>query len=482
MESSAFLQLLPGPSVRRHVILVVALLVVYNSFSRNALVEVAGFSTTTVVVTTTATRACALSSSCKSRQKQQHQQGRQHNRIILFAEGGGPPQYQKQEGILQRSERVGKGSYLLHIDYTNTNNNDNDNEKKNDGYEYEPGHVLALEIQPPDADVDADVVDDTSTSTSTSSLTTTTTTTTTATMNEKTRKDLETNGGWLRGPYTVSRGYGSAYGVDGFQVLVKEVGYKSNVYATSKSGTPVRFGGKFKVPIVEGIRTAMKGNNVDEDNDNDNEIEDDNTTKRAVMISTGVGVGPCAGAIEELLSSSLSSDDDDDDIVAIDLIASFRTRDEIAMASDLDKLQEQSKSDKPDNKLKSNSSKFHWKPVITGEVGRLSANGPDVLREQYLQQNDTTTTTTTTPCCMIRNTHYHVIGNGQLVNEWTAGLKKAGVPSTRVTTEAYFNHAAKPDAAAIDTICEAVRYSYPIDEKKEEQQQQVDMTTAAASA
>jgi ferredoxin-NADP reductase len=334
----------------------------------------------------------------------------------LFAEGGAP-QYQKHEGILQQSECVGKGSYLLTIDYKN-------DEGGKGGDDYEPGHVLALEIQPPSGDesnLSAQEEDEESSSTMT-------------VMTEKTKKDLEKNDGWLRGPYTVSFGYGgvdddsnsNGKTNDGFKVLVKEVGYKSHVFATSKPGTPVLFGGKFKVPIAEGIVAAAGAVETDDENRG--------TTKRVVMISSGVGVGPCVGAVEELLQSP----SDEETIASIDLIASYRTREEISMDSALEKLQTDSAaSKKPD---------FRWKPVITSEGGRLSSNGPESLREDYLRSS----------VSAVMNTHYHIIGNGQLVNEWKEGLAKAGVPSARVTVEAYFNHSEKPDPSAIDAIYEAI--------------------------
>ena len=58
--------------------------------------------------------------------------------------------------------------------------------------------------------------------------------------------------------------------------------------------------------------------------------------------------------------------------------------------------------------------------------------------------------------CAVQNTHYHLIGNGQLVNEWKAGLEQAGVPSERVTVEAYFNHTEKPNDATVQNIANTV--------------------------
>lgn len=364
---------------------------------------------------------------------------------VLFAEGGAP-QYQKQRGVLQRSEAVGKGSYLLHIDYDKNYNNEEEENDFEDGY-YQPGHVLALEIQSPPATTD----DSLSSSTSFN-----------ATMNEKTKRDLDKNDGWLRGPYTVSRGYGSSDSNDdndnspGFQVLIREVGYKSNVLATSIPGTPVQFGGRFHVPIVEGIRMASQV-------DNEDDKENLDTTRRVVMISTGVGIGPCIGAIELLLSPSADDEDNNNDNdIAIDLIASFRTQDEIAMTDDLNRLQSDARS---------LGKQFNWKAVITEEVGRLSLNSPDVLRDRYLQRDDSDDDDDDN-LCMIRNTHYHIIGNGQLVNEWTKGLAKAGVAKKRVTTEAYFNHAAEPNDVAINNICDAILLGENDDDDEERKNKQ----------
>eukprot|EP00532_Pseudo-nitzschia_australis_P001927 CAMPEP_0168196550 /NCGR_PEP_ID=MMETSP0139_2-20121125/20579_1 /TAXON_ID=44445 /ORGANISM="Pseudo-nitzschia australis, Strain 10249 10 AB" /LENGTH=448 /DNA_ID=CAMNT_0008120739 /DNA_START=44 /DNA_END=1390 /DNA_ORIENTATION=- len=349
---------------------------------------------------------------------------------LLFAES---PQYQKQEGILSRSECVGKGSYMLYVDCVDGMSN---------ACDYEPGHVLALEIQPPadtnaNANADAVVPDEDKDAAEPGSLASRINT-----MSEKAQKDMKNNEGWVRGPYTVSRGYGSSTDYNGFQILVKEVGYKSHVFATCSEGTPVRFGGKFKVPIAEGILEAAEAN--------DSEDDHRGATQRVVMVSTGVGIGPCVGASEILMDiNSMSSSNDGVEIKSsidtIDLLASFRTREEITMASDLDALQGQEQE--------GNHPQFRWKPVITGETGRLSASGPEVLVDQYLEQQ---LPGARADVSAIRNTHYHIIGNGQLLNEWTAGLKQAGVPSSRVTTEAYFNHAAKADPAAVDTICEAI--------------------------
>ena len=329
-----------------------------------------------------------------------------HPKSALSAEGG--PQYEKQKGILKKAECVGKGSYLLTIDYEQEEEDDS-NENKNENGEallrYEPGHVLALEIQrPASQDEESSQVYQ---------------------MTEKTKQDSDNNNGWMRGPYTVSFGYGTDKTTkDGLKVMVKEVGYKSHVFSTSQPGTPVLFGGKFKVPIAEGIRAAAQAQN------NEDENENRGPTKKVILVSSGVGVGPCVGAVEELLESSPSSID------SIHLLPSYRTREEICMEPALQALQ--SSEPKP---------QFSWNPVITSEEGRLASKGAESLQKHIRCEQGVSVAT---------NTHYHIIGNGQLVSEWKEGLAKAGVPASRVTVEAYFNHSAKPDPSAIDTIAEAI--------------------------
>ena len=160
----------------------------------------------------------------------------------IYAESG-PPQYDKIDATLRQVDILGDGSTaMLHIEADTK-------------IDYKAGHVLALEI------------DGASSSTSSS----------TSSSSEKNQTDAVENGGWMRGPYTVSR----ATGEQSFDVLIKVVGDKSRTFASAQPGTPVRFGGKFKVPIVDGI-------NMDD-------------TKRVVFLSTGVGIGPCIGAIEEAM-------------------------------------------------------------------------------------------------------------------------------------------------------------------------------------
>eukprot|EP00527_Entomoneis_sp_CCMP2396_P005575 CAMPEP_0198143410 /NCGR_PEP_ID=MMETSP1443-20131203/7298_1 /TAXON_ID=186043 /ORGANISM="Entomoneis sp., Strain CCMP2396" /LENGTH=302 /DNA_ID=CAMNT_0043806643 /DNA_START=23 /DNA_END=928 /DNA_ORIENTATION=- len=277
--------------------------------------------------------------------------GNQRASSKLFA-AGGPPQYDKIDAVLREAEVLSKGSVMLHID-------------SDTPIEYKPGHVLALEIENVESGDD------------------------------KNNADAIANGGWMRGPYTVSRATENS-----LDILIKVVGDKSKILSEAKSGTPLKFGGKFKVPIVEGIQ------------------KDD--TKRVVFISTGTGVGPCVGAIEEALK--------DESFPPIELCASYRNAVEIVYSDYLDELQTK------------NPGRFSWKAIVTSETGRLSAtekNLEAIAAAEDLGLNDT---------------HYHLIGNGQLVSEFKAGLDKAGVPKGKVTVEMYFNHKAAPNDDVIDRI------------------------------
>jgi len=266
----------------------------------------------------------------------------QQYRNTLYASSGAP-KYDKVDAILESAEELAEGSVLLHVN-TGT-----------DRVDYQPGHVLAFEMKAQNS----------------SSLT------------GKTAEDAEKNEGWMRGPFTVSRATEHS-----FDILIKVVGEKSREFAAAKQGTQVRFGGKFKVPILEGIQK--------------------NNTKRVVLLSTGVGVGPCVGALEGALQ--------DESFPPISLVANYRTASEVVYEAYLNEL------------AIKNSDRFQYFPFITSERGgRLSDSeeNMEVIKSAASGLTDT---------------HYHLIGNGQMVKEWQEGLGKAGVPNDKITTEMYFNH------------------------------------------
>ena len=54
-------------------------------------------------------------------------------------------------------------------------------------------------------------------------------------------------------------------------------------------------------------------------------------------------------------------------------------------------------------------------------------------------------------------THFHLVGNGQFIADFAAGLAAGGVSEARVTTEKYFNGKAEPDSDVATFIADAVR-------------------------
>jgi len=269
----------------------------------------------------------------------------------LEAESG-PPKYDKIDGIVRSSEELAPGSVMLHIEAV-------DNEDKSVSLDYKPGHVIALEIQDDNSDED-----------------------------DK----------WMIGPYTISRSTEK-----NMDVLLRVVGKKSEAFANCDKDTPIRFGGKFKVPILEGISKE--------------------TTKKITFISTGVGVGPMVGAIESAIA--------DGTYPPIELFALYRTKADIVYKEHLDELS------------RSNPSLFKWNAIISSDdTGRLSSekNIGRVFDNSL----------------GIEDTHYHLIGNALMVKEWQAGLVKGNVPEEKVTIEQYFNHKAQADYEVVETIAKAV--------------------------
>lgn len=264
----------------------------------------------------------------------------------LFAE-----QYDKVDAVLTKAETLARGSALLRVETEGP-------------IDYRPGHVIALEIEG------------------------------VAVTRGKNAEDAKANEGWLRGPYTVSRSSANS-----FDVLVRVVGEKSRAFSRASVGTPVRFGGRYHVPIIEGIDTEA--------------------VSRVVFVSTGVGIGPCVGAVEEAL--------EDEAFPPIEVFACYRNADEVVYLPHLGDLAAE------------HAGRLSHTVIVSAERGRLSANEDNLrlLLSEDVGPGDT---------------HYHLIGNGQMVAEFQAGLEKAGVPMKRVTIEKYFNHKAAPAQDAIDRI------------------------------
>ena len=340
----------------------------------------------------------------------------------------GPPSYTTRDVILFRAEAIGNSSsVLLHLD--------RDVDEDPLPFTYLPGHVVALEVPLSLAvlDNDDDKTDE---------------------KQQKTIRDAHTNHGWMRGPYTISSANANT-----LTILIQTVGLKSRTLAQAPPQTRLRIGGQFHVPIVQGIVHPA--------------------VKRLVMISTGVGIGPCVGAMEHLVYDPTVKSH----IQHIDLVASFRTVHDILYHDYLNMWA--SSCDPPD--------RFRFAPLVTRTsndddndndtepTGRIASSmerlqhyllhrPPPPPEEEVLpmdednhNQDETTTppnplavAPSPTPFCTVTETHYHLIGNGQMIHEWKQGLAQAGVESALVTVEAYFNHKAEPCTETIHRIAQVV--------------------------
>jgi ferredoxin-NADP reductase len=254
--------------------------------------------------------------------------------------------------------------------------------------DYEPGHVLALEIEANNTKDDS-IFDNP------------------FERPAKTQQDIDKNDGWMRGPYTVTRASSRS-----FDILIKVTGEKSHRFALAAPGSAIKFGGKFKVPIVDGIKEGVK---------------------RVVMVSTGVGVGPCIGAIEKLLNDN----DNGNAAMDVELLACYKEEGDVIYVDYLDEMQDKHE-------------RFHWKAILSEETGRLSASEENL--KNLVSPNKVSS--------LLEETHYHLIGNGAMVNEFKAGLEKAGVPNDQITVEMYFNHRAEVDMDAVDRIASLVTTSH----------------------
>jgi len=252
---------------------------------------------------------------------------------MMMAQGG-PPKYNKRPATITSNLEVGRASHLITV------KPDDD-----EAIDYHAGHVVALEIKDPQSIAE-----------------------------EK----------WLVGPYTVTRANATS-----FDVLYRVVGDKTEKFSALKPGSIAQFGGKFKVPILEGINPEG--------------------LDRVIGVSTGVGAGPLIGFAEEALSKLEGPS------TRIDLYVGFREEDDICCRDALDALAE------------AHPKHFSWTPILSSVNGRSSS----LYNLELLSKS-----VSPAPGA----THYHLVGNGAMVNEWKAGLVDADVPDIRVTSEIYFNH------------------------------------------
>lgn len=233
-------------------------------------------------------------------------------------------------------------------------------------------------------------------------------------------------GDGLKGPYTVSRSSGSS-----FDVIYRVIpdGRKTPFMETLSTGARVRFGGRFGTPVADGI-----ADDVD----------------RVVGIATGAGLGPLVGYAEDALEAGSSA--------SIELYGGFRDLADVCCKEET-------------GALAARHPGFKCMPVISrpmacaavslsglgsGLGGGMQLDGIEAPPPAFVQGR----VSTAVPGLLgpvSPSTHFHLVGNGQFVADFEAGLLAAGVAEERITTEKYFNGKAEADKAVVEHIAEALQ-------------------------
>ncbi|KAJ1474112.1 hypothetical protein T484DRAFT_1971337, partial [Baffinella frigidus] len=264
-----------------------------------------------------------------------------------------PPAYNSHPCSVVRNEEIAPGSRLIRLKAEDAGIVDG----------YLPGHVLALELLTDPGGVEA-------------------------------QNNEGKHGNGMKGPYTVTRADWETGTVDVvFRVI--QGGRLSERLARVSRGTKMNLGGRFKVPIEQGIAK-------------DAEL--------VVGVSTGVGLGPLLGFAERELEAT-------DRRIA--LFAGFRDAQDMLFEEEFEALQDEYPGRLSFTACISTfrDERYPPPPGFDGLRGRVTHAVPRALEPEA-----------------VASAHFHLIGNGAMVNTFKAGLAAAGVPDARVTLENYFNH------------------------------------------
>jgi NAD(P)H-flavin reductase len=216
----------------------------------------------------------------------------------------------------------------------------------------------------------------------------------------------------MRHAYTVSRGKPAARQFEHLYRIVSG-GHLSPRLARLAADDEIFFHGPFHTPIQQEIQADAE---------------------RIVLISTGAGIGPLFGYAEKALS--------DGETRPLTLYAGFRQESHTCLAEEL-------------NGLTRAHPNFAWHFTLTrpqpgwrGLRGRVTESVSEHIdRGQLLK------------------THFHLVGNGEMVQLVRSALLRAGVSPGRVSIETYFNHYVNPPKDEVEQL--AVRFtidSQPVDQ------------------
>lgn len=213
----------------------------------------------------------------------------------------------------------------------------------------------------------------------------------------------------LKGPYTVTRSSSPKT----FEVLYRVIpdGRKTPFMELMGEGDVLRFGGRFGTPVAEGVASGAE---------------------RVVGVATGVGIGPLLGYAEQALSDPSGP--------AVELYVGFREQEDVCCADECEALS------------RAHPDRFCWAPCLSAPAAAATGGelGPGVLGGRV---------TAAVPALLgsKRSTHFHLVGNGQFVNEWKSALLTSGVAEECLTTETYFNGKALPGEGVVERLVSDLR-------------------------
>lgn len=250
--------------------------------------------------------------------------------------------------------------------------------------------------------------------------------------------EVEYEGATLKGPYTVTRSDSTKSSIDCIYRVIEGTREangdhvasgmrKTHVFKALEPGAAAAFGGSFHVPILRGIAPAAQ---------------------HAFLVSTGAGVGPMIGFIEQCIAMWQGKTPAGAPGVPfppcalerVTLFAGYRELGDVICADELEAL------------VAASAGRFEWHACISGEASANDAPSADFSRLAGRSSSVAPPRIASALSEGFKGSHFHLIGNGAMVKEWQAALSNAGAPEEQVTVEMYFGHRAEPDPLAIEKI------------------------------
>lgn len=210
--------------------------------------------------------------------------------------------------------------------------------------------------------------------------------------------------GRLRHAYTVSGADSTSHTLDFIYRVIPD-GRMTPHMADLRSGAEMQLYGRGGTPIEIEVATDPTG---------------------IVLVSTGTGIGPLYGYCRRALQQGLK--------LPLSLFCGFRESRDTCLQAELSQL-----SDTFPN--------FKWHFSLSrpddawpGLRGRLTESMPPLLGP-------------------LKNLHFHLVGNGDMVVEFYEALMQLGLKDERVTSEIYFNYPEYVDPERVKCLAEKFRLS-----------------------